>query len=45
MIVSLYAGGMTVRDIQHHIATSYGVDMSHETISNVTDSVLEAVMQ
>ncbi|QTH59885.1 IS256 family transposase [Corynebacterium hindlerae] len=45
MIVSLYAGGMTIRDIQHHIATSYGVDMSHETISNVTDSVLEAVMQ
>lgn len=45
MIVSLYAGGMTVRDIQHHIATSYGVDMSHETISNVTDSVLEAVLE
>ena len=26
MIISLYAGGMTVRDIQHHMATAMGPD-------------------
>ncbi|HAT1459539.1 TPA: IS256 family transposase, partial [Corynebacterium striatum] len=36
MIVSLYAGGMTIRDIQHHMATAMRVDISHETISAVT---------
>jgi len=43
MIVSLYAGGMTVRDIQHHLARTLGTDLSHETIANVTDAVLEEV--
>lgn len=44
MIVSLYAGGMTIRDIQHHMATAMGVDISHETISAVTDAVLDEVL-
>lgn len=44
MIVSLYAGGMTVRDIQYHLATSMGVEVSHETICAVTDAVLDEVM-
>jgi len=43
MIISLYAGGMTIRDIQHHLATTLGTELSHETISNVTDAVLEEV--
>ena len=43
MIISLYAGGMTVRDIQHHLAATLGTELSHETISNVTDAVLEEV--
>ena len=43
MIISLYAGGMTVRDIQHHLAATLGTDLSHDTISNVTDAVLEEV--
>lgn len=43
MIVSLYAGGMTVRDIQAHLARTLGTDLSHETIANVTDAVLEEV--
>ncbi len=43
MIVSLYAGGMTVRDIQHHLARTLGTQLSHETISNITDAVLEEV--
>ena len=44
MIVLLYAGGMTVRDIQHHLATTLGVDMSPDTISTITDAVLDEVM-
>jgi putative transposase len=43
MIVSLYAGGMTIRDIQHHLAATVGTELSHETISNVTDAVAEEV--
>jgi transposase-like protein len=43
MIVSLYAGGMTIRDIQHHLVSTIGTELSHETISKITDEVLEAV--
>lgn len=32
MIISLYAGGMTVRDIRHHLASTIGVDLSVGTI-------------
>jgi len=44
MIVSLYAGGMTMRDIQHHLASTIGTELSHETISKITDEVLEEVL-
>ena len=44
MGVRSYAGGMTIRDIQHHMATAMRVDISHETISAVTDAVLDEVM-
>jgi putative transposase len=43
MIISLFAGGMTVRDIEHHLHRTLGVELSHETISNITDAVLEEV--
>ncbi|HEX2290982.1 MAG TPA: IS256 family transposase [Pseudonocardiaceae bacterium] len=43
MIISLYAGGMTVRDIQHHLARTIGTELSHDTISKITDTVLEEV--
>ena len=43
MIISLYAGGMTIRDIQHHLAATLGTDLSHETISKVTDAVADEV--
>src|SRR5690349_24587841 len=43
IIISLYAGGMTIRDIQHHLARTIGTQLSHETISNITDAVLEEV--
>ena len=43
MIISLFAGGMTDRDIEHHLARTLGVELSHETIANITDAVLEEV--
>lgn len=45
MIISLYAGGMTVRDIQHHLEKTIGTDLSPETISNITDAVSDAVLE
>lgn len=42
-IVSLYARGMTVRDIKHHLEEIYHVDVGHDLISRVTDAVLEDV--
>ena len=44
MIISLYAGGMTIREIQHHLAATIGTELSHETISKITDAVLEEVL-
>ena len=43
MIISLYAKGMTVRDIQHHLQSTLGSQLSHDTISNITDAVAEEV--
>lgn len=40
MIVSLYAGGMTIRDIEHHPVSTVGTQISRETISKITDEVL-----
>jgi len=45
MVISLYAGGMTVRDIRHHLARTLGTDLSHETISNITEAVAEEVKE
>ena len=42
-IISLYAGGMTVRDIQAHLARTLGTELSHDTISKITDAVLDEV--
>src|SRR5215217_7045788 len=44
MIISLYAGGMTLRDIRHHLASTIGTELSHETISKITDQVAEEVL-
>lgn len=38
-ILSLYARGMTTRDIQAQLQDLYGVEVSHNLISNVTDAV------
>ena len=44
MIISLYARGMTLRDIQHHLVSTIGTELSHETISKITDQVGEEVL-
>jgi putative transposase len=40
-IVSMYARGMSVREIAGHVRELYGVDVSPDLISTVTDAVLE----
>jgi putative transposase len=40
-ILSLYAGGMSVRDISEHLLSLYGTEIGRDTISRITDAVLE----
>ena len=42
-ILSLYARGMTTREIQGHLQEIYGVEVSPSLISEVTDAVIEEV--
>lgn len=42
-VLSLYARGMTTREIQGHLKDLYGTEVSPALISNVTDSVLKDV--
>jgi len=42
-ILGLYAGGMSVRDIETHLSDLYGVEIKRDTITRVTDAVLEDV--
>jgi len=42
-IISMYARGMSVRDIQGHLRELYGIEASLQLISTITDAVLEEV--
>jgi putative transposase len=42
-ILGLYAGGMSVRDIETHLTDLYGVEIKRDTISRVTDAVVADV--
>ena len=44
-IVSMYARGMTVREIQGHLVELYGLEVSPDLISTITDAVLETVAE
>jgi transposase-like protein len=44
-IVSMYARGMTVREIRGHLDELYGLDVSPDLISAVTDEVLDEVAE
>jgi len=40
-IISMYAKGMTVRDIQSHVQEFYGLDVSASLISQITDKIID----
>ena len=40
MIVSMYAKGMSTRDINAHMRKIYGVDISADMVSSITDKIL-----
>ena len=44
-IISMYAKGMTVRDIQSHVLELYGADLSPALISNITEKVMETATE
>jgi len=44
-IIALYARGMTTRDIRAHLREIYGVEVSPDLISRVTDGVVEELAE
>ncbi len=40
-VLSLYAKGLTTGEIQAHLQEIFGVDVSRETVSRITDAVVE----
>jgi putative transposase len=43
--VSKYAGGMSTREIQGHLRDLYGIEVSPDLVSAVTDVVLEQIVE
>jgi len=43
-VISLYAKGMTLGDIQEHLLEIYGTEISRETISKITDRIVEDML-
>ena len=43
-VISLYAKGMTTGDIQAHLLEIYGTEISRETISKITDQIVEDML-
>src|SRR5499427_1563361 len=43
LVISLVAKGLTTGEVQAHLAEIYGAQVSRETISNITDRVLEGL--
>jgi putative transposase len=44
-VLSMYAKGMTVRDIKTHLSDLYGIDSSPELISRITDKILPLITE
>ena len=44
-ILSMYAKGMTTRDIDAHIREIYGLEISDSTVSRITDKILPVVKE
>lgn len=45
MVISLSAKGLTTGEIQAHLAEVYGAEVSRQTISTITDKVIEGVIE
>jgi len=43
-VISLYAKGMTTGDIQQHLLEIYGTEISRDTISRITDAIVEDML-
>lgn len=44
-IISMYAKGMTTRDIQTHVTELYGIDISPTLVSNITNKLIDLADQ
>jgi len=44
-IISMYAKGMSTRDIQAHVQEIYGADISPTAVSNITEKALEVAKE
>ncbi len=44
-IISLYARGLTIREIQQHLLEIYGTEVSSSLISTITDEIVDEVKQ
>ena len=44
-VIAMYARGMTVREIQAHLLEIYGLEVSPDLISTITDEVMDEVVQ
>ncbi|MEZ5340529.1 MAG: IS256 family transposase [Acidimicrobiales bacterium] len=45
MVISLTAKGLTTGEVQAHLGETYGTEVSRETISKITDRVLEDIVE
>lgn len=43
-VISLYAKGLTTGDIQQHLLEIYGTEVSRETISKITDQIVDEMI-
>lgn len=44
-VLSMYAKGMTTRDIERHLESLYGIDASPELISRITDRIIPLISE
>lgn len=45
VMISLYAKGLSTRDIARHVRQTTGVELTHDTVSRVTDTALEEMRE
>ncbi|SCD37950.1 Transposase, Mutator family [Streptomyces sp. di188] len=45
MVISLSAKGLTTGEVQAHLAEVYGAEVSRQTISTITDKVMDGMAE